>query len=186
MTRRVILFSGHRVDEPGRTRPRFPAAKVDAAAQRIGAVLDTLGAGPADLAFCQGAAGGDLLFAQACAARQVPLVWLLPVAEAAFVAESVQPADADWLSRYATARATLAEPPRIAEGHLGPPAPGEDLWERGNRWLLDTALAAGGGTVTLITLWDGAAGDGPGGTRHMVDEVRRRGGRVHWIDTRTL
>jgi hypothetical protein len=184
MTRRVILFSGHRVDELSRRHPRFPAAKVEAAAQRIGAALDAIGAGPADLAFCQGAAGGDLLFAEACAARRVPLVWLLPLPEPAFVAASVQPAGAAWMARYAAAKATLAEPPRIADEQLGPPGAGEDAWERGNLWLLETALAAG--AVTLITLWDGGAGDGPGGTHHMVDEVRRRGGRVHWIDTRTL
>jgi hypothetical protein len=35
-------------------------------------------------------------------------------------------------------------------------------------------------------VWDGGGGDGPGGTEHMVNEVRRLGGRVSWIDIRSL
>jgi len=71
--RRTLLFTGHMVDAPDRAQPRFPATRVDAAARRIGAALDEIGAGPEDLALTQGAAGGDLLFAEACLARGVPL-----------------------------------------------------------------------------------------------------------------
>ena len=66
--RQTILFTGHMVDAPDRAVPRFPATRVDAAAHRIAAVLDEIGAGPEDLALTQGAAGGDLLFAEACLA----------------------------------------------------------------------------------------------------------------------
>jgi hypothetical protein len=51
---------------------------------------------------------------------------------------------------------------------------------------MDTALAFGPGKVRFLCLWNGASGDGPGGTRHMMDEVVRQAGDVHWIDTRTL
>ena len=64
--RQTILFTGHMVDAPGRATPRFPATRIDAAARRIAAALDDIGAGPEDLALTQGAAGGDLLFAEAC------------------------------------------------------------------------------------------------------------------------
>jgi hypothetical protein len=37
-----------------------------------------------------------------------------------------------------------------------------------------------------VCLWDGGGGDGPGGTAHMYHEVKRRTGRVDWIDTRSL
>ena len=40
--------------------------------------------------------------------------------------------------------------------------------------------------MQLIGLWNGEAGDGRGGTAHMMDEARRRGGQVTWIDTRRL
>jgi hypothetical protein len=69
---------------------------------------------------------------------------------------------------------------------LGPPPPGVNVWERGNRWLLHTTLAYGPDKARCVVLWDGGGGDGPGGTRHMVEEIKRRTGRVSWIDTRRL
>jgi hypothetical protein len=37
-----------------------------------------------------------------------------------------------------------------------------------------------------LCLWDGGGDDGPGGTRHMIEQVRQRGGEVRWLDTRKL
>ena len=51
--RRVFVFSGHLMDTPGRTPPRFPPALEPAAAHQIGLALDQLGAGPDDLALSQ-------------------------------------------------------------------------------------------------------------------------------------
>lgn len=186
--RQVLLFSGHMVDAPGRAAPRLPPDRLEAAVARIAAVLDDLGAGPGDIALSEGAAGGDILFGEACVARGVALQWLLPLPEPAFVRASVLPvADgASWRMRYDALRARLAVPPRIAEAELGPLPAGMDPWERGNLWLLETALGFGADKLHLIVLWDGGGGDGPGGTRHMVDEARRLAGQVHVIDTRSL
>ena len=52
--------------------------------------------------------------------------------------------------------------------------------------LMNTALAWGPDKTRFLCLWNGSGGDGPGGTPHMMDEVKRRTGRVRWIDTRTL
>jgi hypothetical protein len=41
-------------------------------------------------------------------------------------------------------------------------------------------------TCRFICLWNGGGGDGLGGTAQMYDEVKRRTGRVTWIDTREL
>lgn len=186
--RLVLLFSGHLVDAPDRARARFPAEKVGAAARRIAAELDRLGAGPADLAITQGAAGGDLLFAEACLARDVPVQLLLPLPEDQFIAQSMLPVvdGAAWRDRYLAVKSRLTLPPLQADEVLGPLPPGADAFERANRWLLDRALAYGADRLRFITLWDGAGGDGPGGTRHMVDEVHRHHGESIWIDTRSL
>lgn len=186
--RQVLLFSGHRVDAPQRAVPRFPADKAPAAAKRIGEVLEQLRAGPSDLALTQGAAGGDLLFAEACLARGVRLQLLLPVPEPEFIARSILPCEQGpaWRERYLALRARLDEPPHEADAELGPLAAGEDPWERGNRWLLERALAHGAKRLRFITLWDGGGADGPGGTRDMVEAVRRAHGRVLWIDTHEL
>jgi hypothetical protein len=182
--RQVLLFSGHMVDAPDRPTPRFPAEQVPLAAGRIAALLEQLGGGPQDLGLTQGACGGDLLFSEACRQAGVKLFWLQPFAEADFIAASVLRGSADWHRRYLAVRAALAAPPRAAPEALGPND--GDPYERCNRWLLYTALAWGADKLTLICLWDGGSVDGPGGTAHMYEEVRRRAGRVAWIDTRSL
>ncbi len=186
--RHVILFTGHMVDAPGRSLSRFPVALVPAAAKRIAVALDAIEAGPADLALTQGAAGGDVLFAEACLARDVPLRLMLPLAEPEFVAKSLLPVqDGEaWLARYRTIVARLDVPPREAPQVLGRLVDDEDPFVRGNRWLLETALAFGADRLRCICLWNGGGGDGPGGTRHLVDAVRALGGEVQWIDTREL
>jgi hypothetical protein len=195
--RRVILFAGHMVDAPGRSVPRFPPALVPAAAQRIAAALATLDAGPDDLGLTQGAAGGDLLFAEAALARSVPLQFLQPFGEAEFIERSVRPVcdGEDWVARYRAVAARLASPPQCmpppaadaATGCAEHDSPAHDNpFERCNRWLLDTALACGGEHVWLLCLWDGQGGDGAGGTAHMVSEVQRHHGHVIHIDSRRL
>ena len=192
--RQVFLFSGHRVDAPGRAQPRFPAAMVPRAAAAIAQALDALDARAGDLALAQGAAGGDLLVAEACEARGVRVQLLLPLPEAEFIAQSVLGCDGDedWRARYAGLRARLRDAPRVMPDALGAPpallalpAHGNAV-ERFNLWLLCSALAHGIDKVRFICLWDGGGGDGPGGTAHMVHEVKRRTGRVTWIDTRRL
>ena len=76
--------------------------------------------------------------------------------------------------------------PLVVPDELGPLPEGANAFERCNLWLLDTAQAYGAERLRFICLWDGGGGDGPGGTAHMVDEVRRHSGQVIWIDTRTL
>ncbi|WP_300449723.1 TRAFs-binding domain-containing protein [Accumulibacter sp.] len=191
--RQVLLFSGHMIDAAGRQPPRFPAEREALAATKIGQALDQLGAGPGDLALAQAASGGDLLFLEACRARGIRLQLLLPFDEPEFIERSILPASngEQWRQRYFALTAALAEAPRIMPSELGPlpkSARGEEAnaFERCNRWLLYTALAWGVHKVRFVCLWNGGGGDGPGGTAHMYNEVKRRTGRVSWIDTRTL
>jgi hypothetical protein len=62
---------------------------------------------------------------------------------------------------------------------------GEDPYSRTNIWMLDEALRLGG-EVVFICVWDGQGGDGPGGTKHMVEAVQAKGGEVRWVDIRRL
>jgi len=187
--RQVLLFSGHMIDAPGRTPPRFPADKEPIAAQKIAEVLEQLGAGPDDIAFTQGACGGDLLFTEAALKRGVKVQWLQPFDEPEFIEKSVVRCSEAWRKRYLDARAKLPNPPRSTAEELGDPPPGAGdsyPYERCNLWLLYSALAQGIDKVRFICLWNGAGGDGPGGTEHMYNEVKRRTGQVTWLDTRTL
>jgi len=186
--RQAIVFTGHMVDAPDRPVPRFPAALVDAAARRIDAALAQLDAGLRDAAFTQGAAGGDLLFAEACLARGVRLRLLLPLARREFVAATLLPVvdGAGWHARFCAVVDRLDEAPREAPVVLGPLAANDDAFVRGNLWLLESGLAFGADKLVCICLWDGSGGDGPGGTRHLVDAVRAAGGRVLRIDSNWL
>jgi hypothetical protein len=51
----------------------------------------------------------------------------------------------------------------------------------GKRWCssshLHTALSHGLTRTSFVTLWNGEPGDGPGGTQHMVELVRKLTGR---------
>ena len=187
--RHVFLFSGHMIDAPDRPTPRFPPAKEAMAAQKVSEALDQLGAGPDDLALTQGACGGDLLFTEACLQRGVKVNWLQPYREPDFIQNSVVRCSEAWRKRYLDAKAKLAAPIRSAPDDLGEPPPGTDPgypYERCNLWLLYTALAYGVDKVRFVCLWNGGGGDGPGGTAHMYNEVKRRTGQVTWIDVRKL
>jgi len=183
---RVLLFSGHLIDAPSRPTPRFPAAKELVAAQKIAEALQKLGAGAEDLALTQGACGGDLLFTEACQQREVKVQWLQPFDEPTFIQKSVVCHCETWRKRYLKAKTRLTANIRSAPESLGSPPKGVDPYERCNLWLLYTALSYGISKVQFICLWDGGGGDGPGGTAHMYEEVKKRTGQVTWIDTRTI
>ena len=85
----------------------------------------------------------------------------------------------------------LTLPNRVMPEALGPlPTHGEgqpmSAFERCHLWLLHSTLSLGIKRSHLICLWNGGGGDGPGGTEHMVREVKKRTGQVIWLDTRKL
>jgi hypothetical protein len=70
---------------------------------------------------------------------------------------------------------------------LGPAPEGVDIHDRCNRWILNSGLSRGLNRLSFVTLWDGALGDGPGGTEDMVELVRKLTGRQPIIiDPKTL
>ena len=189
--RKVFLFSGHRVDERNRRTPRFPNAtlNIDIAQQAITEGLANFDAGPEDLALTQGACGGDLLFTKASLQLGLRVQWLQPFAEPDFIHHSVACGGEQWRACYFALKSQLGLPIRHAPEVLGPLPAGADLgdaYERGNRWLLSSALSYGTEKIHFICLWDGDAGDGRGGTKHMLDEVSARTDHVKILDTRTL
>ena len=186
--RQVFLFSGHMVDAPGREKPRFPADKEPIAAKAIDEALAQLGAGGEDLGFSQAAAGGDLLFIEACQRRGVRVQVLLPFPEPEFIERSIIPSanGGQWRERYYAAKQKLKDPIGIMPDQVDTTPKGVDAYERCNLWLLDSALSHGVDKVRFIALWNGSGGDGPGGTAHMYNEVKRRTGQATWLDTRKL
>jgi hypothetical protein len=154
------------------------------AAAAIANTLTGIGAVPRDLAICGGACGGDLLFAEACLARDMRLEIYIPFDEPTFLANSVDFAGGNWRERYLAvkAKATL----HVAPNELGPLDEDENAYERNNQWMLDSAARFGGDRMAFICLWNGQGGDGPGGAQHLMEEARRKTSRIYWLDTGKL
>jgi hypothetical protein len=190
--RQVFLFSGHMIDRRGRAHPRFPPEREGHAAAAIAAALDELAAGPGDLGMTEGACGGDLLFAEAMLSRGAALELRLPFDQETFLRESVEfekPPSAvpdRWRERFLAVQRHRAARRLLMPEVLGPTPQSEDAYERCNLWLLRDALSPGAQRLRFVCLWDGGGDDGPGGTPHMIEQVRRHGGEVRWLDTRTL
>ncbi len=174
---RVLVFSGHRIDARERKRPRFPASSEGKARDMIRrAVVEEQAQGGSQpiMGFAAGASGGDILFHEVCAELGIPTTLLLPLPEDEFAAESVADAGSEWIERFLT----LTK--RLEVRHLtGLPdwMAGNDsytIWQRGNRWILHTAMSLAEADITLIVLWDGKGGDGPGGTENMVELAKSR------------
>jgi hypothetical protein len=189
----VVVFSGHMIDNPAVRGPgkakqqRFPSTKIEAAALRIRAALDRIGARSGDIGLCGGACGGDLLFAEACIERGMRVELRLARTEPEFLAESVTFADLDgrWYETFERVKTSSAI--FIMPDELGPAPNGTSVHARCNQWILYTGLSGGLSKVSFIALWDGQAGDGPGGTQHMVELVRKLTGRQpEIIDPATL
>jgi hypothetical protein len=184
--RQVVLFSGHRVDVPGRTPPRFPPAKAAPAGVAIARALGALGVDERDLALTQGSSGGDLLFAEACLDRGVHVRLMLPGPEGVFVEESVRASQegAQWVRRYEAVRAALDAPP--SELPDAASLTHGARFEHCNRWIIDTGLDYGRDRVRVLCLWDGSPSNWAGGTADFVDEARHRGLPLIWLDARLL
>lgn len=189
---RVLVFAGHRVDAPDRPQPRFPATSESIAAAMIREAIAAerqLAQGQPIEGLAGGASGGDILFHEICAELAIPSQLLLAMPKERFAAASVLDAGPDWMQRF---RALLD---RLDTKILSESAelPGwlrtrEDygIWARNNRWILHTALSRADADVTLIVLWDGKGGDGPGGTQDMLELAQARGVRVVRLDATGL
>ncbi len=188
--RQVFLFVGHpNVDGAVADDAHLPAAKLETAKAQITELLDELGGGADDLGLTQGACGGDLLFTEVCQAQGIRVSWLQPQREADFIRPIAADPDSSCHERYQEARQKLGRPILSMPQELGElPAEIDDDYrrERCNLWLLNTALACGPEKVQFICLWNGSPSDGPGGMARLYEEIARRTGQVHWIDTRNL
>ena len=184
--KQVFIFSGHMIDAPNRKEPRFPADKEQIAAAAIAAKLDELKAGQGDLAFCGGACGGDMLFAEACLERGVRLDVRLPFDEPTFLQNSVTFAGDGWVDRYYKMKSDEKTRIYVMPDELGPTPKSVNPYARNNLWQLYTALAWGPDKVRFVCLWNRKGGDGAGGTEHMVETVQKYSGRVYILDTTKL
>ena len=189
---RVILFTGHRIDSPQRKTPRFPAAKEPVAREAIRRALEQQPCRSAAdvLGVAGGANGGDLLFLESCEELGMATEMALALPPDEFAKASVENDDPRWMERFAAQLAKHSDVPILATSEALPEwlkvKENYDLWQRNNLWLMSEALSHRAQQRSLIALWDGEAGDGPGGTEHMVSMAKEHGMDVVVLNTKEL
>ena len=186
---RTILFAGHRLDDVQRAEPRFSPDMETRARAAIRRAVDaiTLEYGPVH-GMAGAASGGDILFHEVCAELGVPTQVYLPMAQDSFIECSVAPAGSDWVRRFLSlvARVPPVVVPDGSTGSRNGSVEGGRVWERNNECLLHDALGDGAANLTVLVLWDGKPGDGPGGTGHLVTMAKDAGAQITIIDPRRL
>lgn len=179
----VVLATGHMVDGPDRSSPRFPPSGEEAVTREIGEALDRWGAGTGTLLICGGARGTDIIAAEQALARGAEVWLLVPLPDDEFIAASVDLPGTDWVERYRRLRRRCRT--CFQSDELPPPDDGENVFERNNEWSLEVARRhARPGRLRVLAVWDGGEGDGRGGTAHLVQRAHRAGATVEVIDPR--
>ncbi len=179
-----ILFTGHMIDAAGRKVPRFAAGlepKVRAAVyQLLEACIKNINGQIKGIAAA--ACGADILFHECCIALNMASEIFLALPPEDFKKASVAFAGSEWIARYDHLLQTL--PTHILQ--VSDAEESESVWERSNTWMLQNALANGGSNMTLIAVWDCNAGDGKGGTQHMIEIAKSNNADVRLIDINML
>ena len=189
---RIIVFAGHRIDTTGRAERRFPPESEAQAAAMIREAIaaeQALASGRQIEGLAGGASGGDILFHELCADAGISTQLLLALPKDDFAAASVLDAGPDWMERYRRLcerldTKVLARTPALPDWLAA--RQDYSIWARNNSWLLHTALSRAETDVTLLVLWDGKGGDGPGGTHDMLKLAESRGVRIVRLDASLL
>lgn len=188
---RVLLFTGHMIDSPGRSQQRFPPAMETVARDALrDAVRNEVNLTKGCLLGMSGASnGGDILFHEVCHELHIDTQVYLVLPDEQYLAQSVAPGGTGWVDRFWKIRNESSNV-RVLQQREELPVwlktrKDYNVWQRSNVWLLYNALALRVDT-TLIALWNGERGDAPGGTQDMIATAQARGVRVVILDTRRL
>jgi hypothetical protein len=168
-----LLFTGHMIDKPNRSHPRFPPDHEGRARARISNAISSFISDcaaqerdPQIIGFASAARGGDILFHEECQRLSIRTVIVLPFNPEQFFKSSVEinPGD-QWGSRFWNLwNKARAEDRRV----LGLPDTDRSYVECNLRLV---QLARSNGHVRLLALWDGEKGDGVGGPASMIDAL---------------
>ena len=188
---RAILFTGHRIDAPDRQKPRFPHDKADQARAMILAAVsgEKEKATGKLLGISGGASGGEILFHEVCEELNIPSQMYLVLPKNEYIKASVVDGGPGWVERFMRLF-DQKQPEILSESGELPrwlcAKKNYSIWQRSNLWMLHSALALSNDHLTLIALWNGEVGDGPGGTEDMVQRAKNRGATFIHLDARQL
>ena len=176
----AIVFAGHMIDRPDRAAPRFPPDLEPAVAKALYETIDKLKPG---FGFSAAACGSDILFLEAMLDRGAEVSIVLPYNEQEFVSDSVDfVPNSDWLTRFKRVmerakRVITASNQRLEVGGVS--------YEFANQLMLGLATIRArqlGAELIPLAVWDGLAGDGPGGAASAIQDWRSLGYKPEIID----
>ena len=167
----LVIVVGHRVDEPGRLVPRFPASKEQQAkGVLLGAIRDLYDDEHEMVGLASAASGADILAHEIFVELGIESTICLPMPADGFASLEFKGQD-DWRSRFLRLKGdrklmVLSDRKGLPRWLRGSSL---DPWERRNKWVMNVALAWGARRISLIAFWDGMeVGDASSGTAKMV------------------
>ena len=163
----VVGVVGHRPN-------RLPPAEMDRIRRQLGDVLAEIQAtrGPELMTLVTGLAEGtDQIAADMALARGWRLVASLPFSRARYARDFAAGAALQSFERL------LARASHVVE------APGADAYRDPDLGYAEQGKGLVAASDAIVTVWDGAAAHGKGGTAEVVADALARGLRVFWIST---
>jgi class 3 adenylate cyclase len=174
---RVAVFAGHMVDQPLRSPERLPERIVP---QVKKAIADWLEREDVRIGFGAAACGADLLFLEGILERQGAAHVILPFDRESYCETSVALAGKSWTDRF---RRVLAKA-KVQSLSGRPLKTGEVAYDYSNRILHGLAIIHAKQLATelrQLVVWNGEAGDGPGGTGDVINHWSKAGKRIDAI-----
>lgn len=181
---KVVVFSGHMIDTPERSNPRFPP---ELESQVYQAIRDRLIKLDARLGYASAACGSDILFLEALGELGGEMHIVLPYEPEEFIKKSVDIiADSSWRERFdrLIKRATEA----IVPSHGNIAEESSVIYEYTNRVLYGLAKMRAehlGTDLVPMAVWNGQKG-GIGGTAQAVEYWQQWHNHVEIINLESL
>lgn len=180
---KVITFTGHMLDEPGRVPERFPAHIEKQVAMAIRRQLHDIDAG---FGYCSAACGADILFIEEMLKRRAEVHVVLPFDRDDFLDTSVNFAGAAWRKRFDRAlRLASSVSYAVQERYLGD----NMLFEYTATLSQGAALLRAhelGTEALLLSVIDEDDRERPGGTRSALSAWEKLALPVRKIDLRAI
>jgi hypothetical protein len=177
--RRVVLTSGHMIDLPDRSHPRFPPSLEPAVAASIERAFDDWGIDRRDLVVSGGARGADILFAESAHRRGAALELILASDPDDFERSSVALPHSIWSQRfrYLIGKYSYQVPARDADNESS------EGFDEVNREMFRRARTLCPPSLPCVALvWDEQPAGGPGGTGEFAVQATALGAEIVLIN----
>lgn len=180
---RIVVFSGHRIDQPSLSSSRFPAHLETEVKNRIMERLNQL---DPEIGYACAAAGADILFLEAMLERNAEINIVMPFEKEAYIKTSVDVIPgADWKDRF---EKVLSQANSIIYANDYPALDNTVLLEF-TSMILDGAAKLRSKVydtnLTALAVWDGQSDDTPGETYAMLQHWKKSNRQVEIVEMPT-